>query len=429
MSSVFRSLRVRNYRLFASGQLVSLAGTWMQRTAQDWLVLRLSHNSGAAIGITTGLQFLPLLLFGLYGGVIADRFRKRNLLVATQSFMALCALALGILDASGQVTLYEVYVLAFLLGVGTAVDNPVRQAFVSEMVGAKDVANAISLNSATFNTSRIIGPALAGVLIETAGTAVLFFANAASFLAVIAGLLLMREEELHTRERLRRARGQLRAGLKYVWSRKELLVPIYLVGVVGTFGLNFQVTLALMDKTVFHRGAAGYGFLTAIIALGSLAGALAGARREKPKIGTLLATVTAFGAAEVVCGLMPSYPLLALLLLPSGFFVISFSTGANSFVQLNSEGAMRGRVMGVYMLVFLGGTPLGAPVIGWLSQTYGARWGLIIGGLLSLAAGATAAGAMALYRRGGVRRKRKLSDIRAQESVPLPAPAPQDVQP
>ncbi len=429
MSEMFRSLRVRNYRLFASGQLVSLAGTWMQRTAQDWLVLRLSHNSGAAIGITTGLQFLPLLLFGLYGGVIADRFPKRKLLVGTQSFMALCALALGILDASGQVTLYEVYVLAFLLGVGTAVDNPVRQAFVSEMVGVRDVANAISLNSATFNTSRIIGPALAGVLIESVGTSVLFFCNAVSFFAVIAGLLLMREEELHSRARLKRAKGQLREGLRYVWSRKELLVPIFLVGVVGTFGLNFQVTLALMDKTVFHRGAAGYGFLTAIIALGSLAGALAGARRERPKIATLLATVVAFGAAEIACGLMPSYPLLALLLLPSGFFVISFSTAANSFVQLNSDGVMRGRVMGVYMLVFLGGTPLGAPVIGWLSQSYGARWGLIIGGLFSLGAGALAAGAIALHRRDKFGRARKSRAATARDAGNLPAPVPQDVQP
>ena len=397
MNRTFRSLRVRNYRLFAGGQLVSLTGSWMQRVGQDWLVLRLSHNSGTAIGITTGLQFLPLLLFGLQGGVIADRFSKRKLIIATQVSMAFIALALGLLDLLGAATLHEVYLFAFLLGVATAFDNPTRQAFVSELVGTDELPNAVGLNSATFNAARIVGPAAAGLLIDGVGTAWVFLGNAASFIPVIASLLMMRSAELFPAPRLVRQRGNIREGLSYVRHKRELLVPIVLVGIVGTFGFNFQITLALVDKLVFQRGAGAFGILSSVLAAGSLAGALFGARREHPTTRMVIVAAVAFGLLEVCVGLMPTFLLLAISLIPAGFAAITFSTAANSSVQLASAPAMRGRVMGLYMLVFAGGTPLGAPLVGWLSQEFGPRWGLIVGGTISAGA-ATVVLAMSMRR-------------------------------
>jgi MFS family permease len=399
----FASLRVRNYRLFASGQLVSLTGTWMQRVGQDWLVLRLSHNSGTAIGVTTGLQFLPILLFGLQGGVIADRFSKRKLIMATQVSMGLLALGLGLLDLLGAVSLYDVYVFAFLLGMATAVDNPTRQAFVSELVGSHELPNAVGLNSATFNAARIFGPAVAGLLIEGVGTAWVFLGNAASFVAVIVGLCMMRPSELFSSPRLVRQRGNLREGLSYVRGRRDLLVPIVLVGIVGTFGINFQITLALIDKVVFHRGAAAFGLLSSLLAVGALVGALLGARRTHPTTRLVVLGALAFGLLEVGAGLMPSFALLAIFLVPVGLANITFSTAANSSVQLASAPEMRGRVMGLYMLVFVGGTPLGAPLVGWVSQEFGARWGLIGGGIVSAAAAGTAL--VLLWRRSTARRE------------------------
>ena len=388
MSRTFRSLGIRNYRLFAGGQLVSLTGSWMQRVGQDWLVLRLSHNSGSAIGITTGLQFLPLLLFGLQGGVIADRFSKRKLILATQVSMGLIALGLGLLDLLGAATLYEVYLFAFLLGLATSVDNPTRQAFVSELVGGDELPNAVGLNSATFNAARIVGPAAAGLLIDGVGTAWTFLGNAASFIAVIVGLLMMRPAELLPAPRLSRQRGNVREGLTYVRQRRELLLPIVLVGIVGTFGFNFPITLALVDKVVFHRGAGAFGLLSSVLAAGSLVGALFGARREHPTTRLVIVSALAFGLFELCVGLMPTFITLAIALVPAGFAAITFSTAANSSVQLASAPEMRGRVMGVYMLVFAGGTPLGAPLVGWLSQELGARWGLIAGGVVCAVAAA-----------------------------------------
>ncbi|MGA8296498.1 MAG: MFS transporter [Acidimicrobiales bacterium] len=386
MNRTFTSLRVRNYRLFASGQLVSLVGTWMQRTGQDWLVLKLSHNSGSAAGITLGLQFLPLLMFAPLGGVLADRLPKRKTLYATQTAMALLATALGLLVVSSAATLYEVYAFAFALGCATAIDNPTRQAFVSELVGHDQIANAVGLNSATFNGARLIGPAVAGVMIDAVGTGWVFLANAISFIAVLTGLALMREEELFPAPRLARAKGQIREGFRYVAKRRELVIAIFLVGIVGMLGLNFPVTLALMDKTVFHRSASAYGILTSVLAVGSLAGALVGARRKRLSTLQLALAAAAFGVAESVASVMPNYETLAVVLVPTGFFALSMSTMANTTVQLAADPGIRGRVMGVYMLVFLGSTPIGAPIIGWASQELGARAGLYIGGLASLAA-------------------------------------------
>jgi MFS family permease len=391
MRRIFRSLSVRNYRLFASGQVVSLTGSWMQRVGQDWLVLRLSHNSGTAIGITTGLQFLPLLLFGLYGGVIADRYPKRLLLIGTQAAMAVQAIAIAALDLSHMATIGDVYVLAFLLGMATAIDNPTRQAFVTEMVGPEHVVNAIGLNSATFNTARIVGPALAGLMIDLVGTGWVFVANAASFVAVIGSLLMMRDSELVRMPRVPRAPGQVREGLRYLRTERDLLVPIVLVGVIGTLGFNFQITLALMDKVVLHRGAGAFGILSSSIAVGSLAGALIGARRVRPTRRRGVGSAAGFGVAACVAALMPNYLTLVLLLLPTGFGAIMFSTAANSTVQLGSDPAMRGRVMGLYMLVFAGGTPIGAPLVGWIAQAFGPRASIMLGGVSAIVAAGGAA--------------------------------------
>ncbi len=390
-SPTFSSLGVRNYRLFASGQLVSLVGSWMQRTGQDWLVLRLSHNSGSAAGVTLGLQFLPLLMFAPFGGVLADRLPKRRTLIGTQTSMMLLAAALGLLVLSGAATLYEVYGFAFALGCATAIDNPTRQSFVGELVGHEHITNAVGLNSATFNGARLVGPAVAGVMIDAVGTGWVFIVNAISFIAVIASLAMMRNAELFPAPRLARAKGQIREGFRYVAERRELVIAIALVGVVGMLGLNFPVTLALMDKTVFHRSASGYGLLTSILAVGSLAGALAAAKRKRLSTRALVLAALAFGVAESLASVMPNYAIFAVVLVPIGFFALTMSTMANSIVQLASDPGIRGRVMGVYMLVFLGSTPIGAPLIGWSCQELGARAGLYIGGLASLAAALVAA--------------------------------------
>jgi MFS family permease len=383
---MFRSLRVRNYRLYAAGQLVSLTGTWMQRVAQDWLVLELT-NSGTALGIVTALQFLPSLLFGLWGGVLADRYNKRTLLLATQGGLALVALALGLLDVTGMVRYWQVLVLALLLGLVSAVDSPVRQSFVVEMVGPGDLTNAVALNSTIFNSARILGPVVAGVMITAVGTGWAFLANAASSLAVLAGLALMRPGELRPSPAIARMRGQLRAGVRYVRHRQDLLLTMVLVFVIGTFGLNFQITTALLAKQVFHRTATGYGLLSTALAVGACAGAvLATRRRTRPGVLFLLLAAMAFGLLEILAGLMPSFGAAALMLVPVGFAMLTFTTAANSSVQLGVEATMRGRVMALYLMCFLGGTPLGAPIVGWLSNTIGPRWGMIGGGLVCLMA-------------------------------------------
>ena len=380
MSPTFRSLAVRNYRLFASGQVVSLSGTWAQRVAQDWLVLDLSRNSGSALGLVTALQFLPVLLFGLYGGVLADRYDKRRLLVGAQAAMGVLALTLGVLVVSGGAELWHVYALAFGLGLASVVDTPTRQAFVSEMVGPQELPNAVSLNSATFNASRIVGPAIAGVVIAQWGTGVVFLGNAVSYVAVIGGLLMMRPDELIRGATRPRQGGQVREGLRYVRERRHLAVPILLVFMVGTFGLNFQITLSLVAKLTFHRGASQFGLLTSAFAFGSLLGALASARRSAPTPRGMVVSALVFGVLEVAVGLAPSFSTMMLLLVPTGAAVLTFTTTANALVQLGSDAAVRGRVMALYVLVFLGGTPVGAPLIGVVAEHLGPRASLTIGG-------------------------------------------------
>ncbi|WP_327189749.1 MFS transporter [Streptomyces xinghaiensis] len=399
---MFSSLRNRNYRLFASGQMVSNTGTWMQRIAQDWLVLTLTGSS-AAVGITTALQFLPMLLLGLYGGVIADRLPKRRLLLMTQSAMGLTGLALAALTLSGHVQVWHVYLMALLLGLATVVDNPARQAFVAEMVGPRDLRNAVSLNSANFQSARLVGPAVAGVLISAVGSGWAFLANGLSFLAPIAALLLMRRDDLHEVAPTPRGKGQLRDGLHHVAGRPELLWPIVLVGFIGTFGFNFAIWLTAFVDEVFHGDAGTYGLLNTLMAAGSLAGALLAARRGTSRLRLLVGAALLFGLLEITAAAAPVFWLFALLLVPIGMFGMTINVTANSTVQLAADPAMRGRVMSLYMMVFMGGTPLGAPLVGWITDAYGARTGFLAGGLIS--AGAALAVGLMLARIGGLRLK------------------------
>lgn len=381
----FHSLRVRNYRLFATGQLVSNTGTWMMRIAQDWLVLSLT-GSAAAVGITTALQFLPMLLVGLYGGVVADRYAKRTLLVITQAAMGLLGLALAALTLSGAVHVWHVYLIAFLLGLATVVDNPARQAFVVELVGPADLRNAVSLNAANFQTARILGPAAAGVLIAAVGSGWAFALNGVSFIAPLAALLMMRDSELHRLPRAPREKGQLREGLRYVAGRPELIWPIVLLGFVGTFGFNFPIWLSAFVDRVYHAGAGTYGLLNTLMAAGSLAGALLAARRSSPRMRMLVGAALLFGMLEIAAALAPTLWLLAALLVPIGLFGLTFTTTANASVQLATDPVMRGRVMSLFLMVFMGGTPIGAPIIGWVTDTYGPRVGFAAGGLVSAVA-------------------------------------------
>jgi len=392
---MFRSLRNRNYRLFMSGQVISNIGTWMQRVAQDWLVLELTHGSGTALGITTGLQFLPMLLFGLWGGVVADRYPRRRLLVLTQIGLGFPALALGLLAVGGVAQTWHVYLLAFVLGMVTVVDNPARQAFAAEMVGRDDLPNAIALNSATFNGARVVGPAVAGVLIALIGTGPVFLINAASFGAVVLGLCLMRERELHTLPTVPRGKGQLREGLRYVKERPELVTVLVTVALVAGFSMNFQVTTALMATEVFGRGVSEFGLASTLLAVGSVSGALLAARRAAPGPRLLYGAVLVFGALEVLVGLMPTWPAFLVMLVPAGLTLMTFTTAANATMQLSVAPEMRGRVMSLYMLVFMGTNPIASPLVGWIAEAFGARSAIVLGGAVAVA---TAAAVLALPR-------------------------------
>lgn len=400
---MFGSLRVRNYRLYASGQVVSLVGLWMQRVAQDWLVLELSDGSPVALGIAAALQFAPTLLLSLWAGVLADRMDKRKLLLVLETGLGLCALTLGLLDVTGVVELWHVYLLCLLLGAVSAVETPVRQSFVVEMVGRDQLTNAVALNAMTFNLARMVGPAVAGVMIIFVGTGWVFLINAISFLGVLAGLLLMRASELHRGDPVPREKGQLREGLRYVRKRADLVILLCLVFFISTFGLNFYVTLAVLARNTFGGDADAYGLLSTMLAVGTLAGATLAAKRSargKPRVRLLIVGALAFGVLEVVVGLMPTMWLSGLALIPVGVAMMTFTTTANATVQLSVAPAMRGRVMGLYMLVFLGGNPVGGPVMGWLAEHFTARAPLVVGGVVSIVAAVV--GGIVLARRGGV---------------------------
>jgi len=388
MSPMFRALHVRNYRIYAAGALVSNIGTWMQRVAQDWLVLQLT-GSGTALGITTGLQFLPMLLLSPIAGVVADRFPKRKVLVVTQLMMAAPAVVLGLLAVTGTASAWHVYVLAFCFGIGTAFDGPARQSFVVEMVGTDDLANAVGLNSASFNSARIIGPAAAGLLIaafgsgvEATGWAILL--NAASYLAVLTSLRSLDGSRLQPATPTPQGRGAVREGIQYVRSRPDLLLLFATVFVVGTFGMNFQLTTALVATDVFGKGAGEFGLLGSMMAVGSLAGSLVAARRSKPRLRLVVGAALVFGAAELVLGFMPTYWTFALFLPVVGLCALTMITSANATIQLTVAPEMRGRVTALYLMIFMGGTPVGSPIIGWIGEQYGARWTLFAGAAITL---------------------------------------------
>jgi MFS family permease len=389
LSPTFRSLSNRNYRLYASGAVVSNVGTWMQRVAQDWLVLQLTNNNGTALGITTGLQFLPILLLSPYAGLIADRFPKRRLLQVTQLMLAVPALMLGLLAVTGAAESWHVYVLAFVFGIGSAFDAPARQSFVSEIVDADDLTNAVGLNSASFNLARMIGPALAGVLIAAFGSGVpatgaVILVNAVSYGAVILSLQRMRERDLHPAEREPRHKGMIRDGVRYTLARPDLMLILTIVFFAGTFGLNFQITSALMATEVFDKGASEYGLLGTTLAIGSLSGALLAARRVRVRHRLVILAAMAFGVAEIAAGLMPTYLAFAVWTPVLGLASLTMITSANATFQMSVAPEMRGRVMALYMMVFMGGTPLGAPIIGWVGEAFGPRWTLLGGGIATI---------------------------------------------
>ena len=403
----FRSLRIRNYRLYFIGQTISMSGTWMQSVAQAWLVLKLA-GGGVALGVVTALQFLPMLLAGPWGGVIADRVDKRKLVTVTQSASGVLALALGILTITGLVQLWMVYLLAFLLGVVSLADMPARQAFVMEMVGPEDVANAVSLNSVLVNAARIVGPAVAGILIATIGIGPCFLANAASYIAVVVAFVAMDPSELRRSRPVERGRGQLRAGLRYVWSRSDLRTPLLLMTVVGTLAYNFAVVLPLMVRFVFHAGPGEFGILYSVMGAGAVVGGLAVAARSRATHSLLNWSALALGAALVGTALAPHLGWELGVMLPVGVASTVFIATANALLQLGASEQMRGRVMALFMMVFLGTTPIGGPLVGWLAERFGPREALLVGAVATVVAGAAA-----LIPRGG-------RDVK--DRAPLPAP-------
>jgi MFS family permease len=379
-TGAFRSLRNRNYRLWAGGAFVSNVGTWMQRTAQDWLVLtQLTDKNATAVGIVMALQFGPQLVLLPLTGFAADRLDRRKLLLGTQAAMGALALGLGVLTLSGLVQLWHVYGFALLLGCVTAFDSPARQTFVAELVGDTALSNAVALNSTSFNLARMIGPAIAGVLIASVGSGWVFLINAASFVAVLASLKLLRQEELHRKTRAAHARDSLLDGFRYVWERPDLLAILLMFFLIGTFGLNFPIFISTMSVHAFHAGAGEYGLLTSTMAVGSVAGALLSARRAKPSLAALLGGALVFGVGCVLAALTPNTWLFGLTLVLLGLSAQTFSTTANSMVQLSTEPAMRGRVVAILLALVFGGTPIGAPLVGWVADRFGPRWSLGVG--------------------------------------------------
>ncbi|MFE9412932.1 MFS transporter [Streptomyces sp. NPDC006704] len=396
LAGTFQSLTIRNFRLFAAGQLVSVAGTWMMVVAQDWLVLSLTGDSGTALGVVTALQFAPLLLLTLYAGGLADRHDKRRLLMAVNLLAGALALALAVLVLTGQPRLWHIYLFALGLGTVNAVEVPTRMSFVSELVGAELLPNASALSAAYFNSARVVGPALAGLLVGRLGPGWVMLLNAASYLATVGALRLMRPAEL-LRGGSGRARSGVAHGIRHLLSRRDLLLPMVLVAVTGLFGFNFQVTLPLLAKTVFHADADAFGLLTACFAAGSLVAAFATTlRRGRPAFGLVVVAAAVFGALECLAGLAPGYAAAAVLLTLTGFGSIYFAQAANHHIQLGTDPAYRGRVMALYTLVFQGTTPFGALLVGRLSESLGARSGLVVGGACCLLAAAVV---LVLHRR------------------------------
>jgi MFS family permease len=380
LTGTFRSLRSFNFRLWTAGALISNIGTWMQRVAQDWLVLtQLTHHDASVLGIVIGLQFAPMLLFLPWTGSAADRLNQRKLLMFTQAAMGVLALILGALTIAGIVQLWHVYVLAFLSGSALALDAPVRQTFVAEMVGDEDLPNAVALNSMSFNSAQIIGPAVAGLLIAGVGIGWAFFLNGLSFAAVLISMSFFRRSELRANPRAHRAAGGFIEGLRYVWKRSDLGAILVMLFLIGTFGFNFPIFISTMAVNVFHTDARGFGLLSSLMAVGTLSGALFAASRMKASMASLLAGASVFGLGCSLAALAPGYWSFAAALMVIGAAALTFANGTNSLMQLSTEPAMRGRVMALRVSIALGGTPIGAPIIGWVANHLGPRWSLAVG--------------------------------------------------
>lgn len=382
---VFRSLAIPNYRSYFIGQSVSIAGTWMQRVAQDWLVLDLS-NSAVALAVATSLQFLPMLLFGLWGGVLADRFSRRRLIMLTQAVSAVLAAVLAAIVLTGVVELWMVYALALCLGLVTVVDTPARQAFVTEMVGPDDYVNAQALNSTIHNAGRLVGPALAGILIAAVDVGVAFAINAASFIAVLIGLARMDSRALRPAAPAPRARGQAMQGLRYVLRHPELRACMVLVAVVALLGQNFRVVLPLLARDTFHGGPEVYGWLTSALGVGAVIGALASAARHTVTAWSLLRWTWVFAAVSAIAAAAPNLAVALGVMAGLGVANISFNTLARTLLQLGTDDAMQGRVIALHGIVFLGSTPIGGPITGWICEQWGARAGLIVAAIAVVAA-------------------------------------------
>jgi MFS family permease len=398
-AETFRSLQFYNYRLWAGGSLVSNIGSWMQRIAQDWLVLtELTDNSASAVGVTTALQFAPQLLLLPWTGIVADRYDQRKLLLWTQGVMAVLATALGLATVAGVVTLGQVYVFAFAFGCAAAFDAPARQAFVGELVEEKDLANAVALNSTSFNSARLVGPAAAGFLIAGVGIGWAFLVNGLSFLGVLGSLLLLRRSEMHPLSRAGRKPGGFAEGFTYVWSRPDLRAICVMLFLVGTFGMNFAIWTSAMAVKVFHTDAHGYGVLSSVMAIGTVGGALLAAGRSRPYFTHLLGGTAVFGFGCVLAALAPGYWSFGAALALVGVALLTFLNSSNALMQLTTPPPLRGRVMAIRMGIALGGTPLGAPVAGWVADQWGPRWSMGIGALAGTLAAAVAATYMLRHR-------------------------------
>jgi MFS family permease len=412
----FDSLQIPNYRRYFVGQIVSLSGNWMQTVAELWLILSLT-GSGVAVGLTTALQFLPILLFGAWGGLLADRLPKRRLLIITQALMALPALALFVITTSGAVTPLIVYALVFVRGTINSVDNPTRQSFVIEMVGSRRVVNAVSLNSVLVHSARIVGPGLAGILIATVGVEPCFAINAATFGVMIIALWRMQPELLRAAPEADRRPGAVRAALRHVAATPRLAVPLALMALVGTFGYNFQTVLPLLARFSFGGGPGAYAALLSSMAVGSVGGALATGARNRTDAKVIAASALAFGVGSLLAAAAPTLalelPALALL----GAATVTFAASINSYLQLEVEPEMRGRVMALYSIVFLGSTPIGGPIAGWLSQAFDPRVALVMAGISGLCAAWAAHTALARVERENPARVRAASQVPEREEA------------
>jgi MFS family permease len=434
LRTTFRSLAGYNYRLWAAGALVSNVGTWMQRTAQDWIVYsELTHHDAAAVGITMSLQFGPALLLLPLTGFAADTFDRRKLLIVTQCLQGLLALVLGLLAVTGKADLWHVYLLAFLLGCVTAFDAPARQTFVAELVSDANLSNAVALNSTSFQLARMVGPAVAGVLIAAVGTGWVFLINAGSFVAVLAALFALRVKDLHRSERAARKLGGFVEGFLYVRDRADLVAVLTMLFLVATFCLNFAVFISAMAVTVFGADASGFGLLSSMLAVGSVVGALVSASREKPRAMLLLGSSALIAITFTLAAVMPTYLTFGFAIMAIGWCAQTFMTTANTTVQLWTQPAMRGRVMAIYMGIVQGCTPIGAPFVGWVANNYGARWSLMVGAAAAVLAVLVGIRYLVRHRgltmeRAGLRLRFSLQEPAARGAT-VRAPEATEVQP